>query len=233
VLVRPNTTSAGTSPLLVNTVACVSVTVKATNKINEYTEKLKRYPYTFMPLSEVFMDDFSIHSANAGDEITFKKNVNGEDVLIRTVLNNNDIVQIPDETILGKTSFTEASPLAKVAELSTSKSKSNEQAELTEPTTTTINEFDENNNKQYSLNEIISLRMASALDEIKESNKSLVKQLSNTTLPIDSSSEEIKVVYSNDDEDASPVHDLSASCQKVFNAILKSINRKFPKSVFN
>jgi hypothetical protein len=57
----------------------------ATNKINEYTEKLKRYPYTFMPLSEVFMDDISIHSANAGDEITFKKNVNGEDVLIRTV----------------------------------------------------------------------------------------------------------------------------------------------------
>jgi len=41
------------------------------------------------------------------------------------------------------------------------------------------------------------------LDEIKESNKSLVKQLSNTTLPIDNSSEETKVVYSNDDEDAS------------------------------
>jgi hypothetical protein len=71
--------------------------------------------------------------------------------------------------------------------------------------------------------------MASALDEIKESNKSLVKQLSNTTLPIDNSSEEIKVVYSNDDEDASLVHDLSASCQKVFNAILKAkLTENFP-----
>jgi hypothetical protein len=82
------------------------------------------------------------------------------------------------------------------------------------------------------LNEITSLRKASALDEIKESNKSLVKQLSNTTLPIDNSSEEIKVVYSNDDEDASPVHDLSASCQKVFgffNAILKAkLTENFP-----
>ena len=94
----------------INTVPSISVTVKSTNKLNEYTEHLNQYPYTYMPVGEID-GEIDLKKASPGDSITFKKSINGEEVMIQAVLNNTLVIQMPDDSCLGDKRYSSAATL--------------------------------------------------------------------------------------------------------------------------
>jgi len=63
-----------------------------------------------MPVSEID-GEIDLKKASPGDRITFKKSINGEEVLIQAVLNNTLVVQMPDDSCLGDKRYSSAAPL--------------------------------------------------------------------------------------------------------------------------
>jgi hypothetical protein len=63
-----------------------------------------------MPVSEID-GEIDLKKASPGDRITFKKSINGEEVMIQAVLNNKLVIQMPDDSCLGDKRYSSAEPL--------------------------------------------------------------------------------------------------------------------------
>jgi hypothetical protein len=206
-----------------------------------------------MPVSEID-GEIDLKKASPGDRITFKKSINGEEVMIQAVLNNTLVIQMPDDSCLGDKRYSSAAPLrnsssniSPVDNPSTSAAASSETKSSQSLSLLEASSNSSSNGTPYTLNEMNSLKLTAQLDELNMNQKNLIKRLSSTKTVIiedndghdDVAPDQLKEndvttdqFKDNDvvvDENNNEVQDLSASSQKIYNAILKmKLTEQFP-----